>query len=393
MSRDVWIIVAGFMAAMHVGKLPPAVPVLQQDLGLSLVQAGILLSLVQGAGMLLALVLGSYSTKIGLKRCMVLGLVLLAAASSLVMVPQSLVMLFVLRGIEGFGFLCITLTGAAYLRQLVSAQQLQVKLGIWSAYMGGGMGITLLLTPILLGSFTWQQTWGIYGAMSLVLAIIVMFRLPPPAVTQQPTQVLQILKQVCTHIPAWLLAAVFALYAGQWLCLVGFLPTIYEQNQISLTTAGALTAVVAMSNALGTAWCGRLLQSGVAAVNLIRIGFCVMMFSALSFYSLDAYLPFILQYACVVAFSLVGGFVPASVFSQAMHVAPQAQAIPATIGLTLQCSALSQFILPPLAASLVGWSQTWVGLGLAMCVLCVCGLVLVNRLFATQDLRLTNQKG
>ena len=57
MQRDGWIIVAGFMAAIHVGKLPPAVPVLQRELGISLVEAGILLSLVQGAGMLLALLL------------------------------------------------------------------------------------------------------------------------------------------------------------------------------------------------------------------------------------------------------------------------------------------------------------------------------------------------
>ena len=61
MRRELWIIVAGFMAAVHVGKLPASVPVLTQSLGLSLVQAGILLSLVQGAGMLSALLLGSYS--------------------------------------------------------------------------------------------------------------------------------------------------------------------------------------------------------------------------------------------------------------------------------------------------------------------------------------------
>lgn len=77
MSKDLWIIVAGFVAAMHIGKLPPAVPVLQAELGISLVQAGFLLSLVQGAGMLFALTLGSYTEKIGLKRCIVLGLLLL----------------------------------------------------------------------------------------------------------------------------------------------------------------------------------------------------------------------------------------------------------------------------------------------------------------------------
>lgn len=37
------VIAAGVVAALHVGKLPPALPALQQVLGVSLVQAGFLL--------------------------------------------------------------------------------------------------------------------------------------------------------------------------------------------------------------------------------------------------------------------------------------------------------------------------------------------------------------
>tara|TARA_Y100001001_G_scaffold163889_1_gene194252 strand:+ start:7364 stop:7603 length:240 start_codon:yes stop_codon:yes gene_type:complete len=49
---DVVVLLAGITAALHVGKLPPAIPVLQQELGITLVQSGFLLSLVQLAGML-----------------------------------------------------------------------------------------------------------------------------------------------------------------------------------------------------------------------------------------------------------------------------------------------------------------------------------------------------
>lgn len=61
-----WIVVAaGVSASLHVGKLPPAVPVLQQELGISLVQAGFLLSTVQVAGMALGLVVGLGADKWG----------------------------------------------------------------------------------------------------------------------------------------------------------------------------------------------------------------------------------------------------------------------------------------------------------------------------------------
>ena len=59
--RDLWIILAGYLAAMHVGKLSAVIPILQQDLGLSFTQAGFSLSLVQGAGMLFALCIGNAS--------------------------------------------------------------------------------------------------------------------------------------------------------------------------------------------------------------------------------------------------------------------------------------------------------------------------------------------
>src|SRR6185312_4893994 len=48
-----WIVVvlAGVTAAMHIWKLPTAIPVIQHELGMSLVQAGVLLGVVQVAGM------------------------------------------------------------------------------------------------------------------------------------------------------------------------------------------------------------------------------------------------------------------------------------------------------------------------------------------------------
>ncbi|WP_267970593.1 hypothetical protein [Acinetobacter towneri] len=39
-DQGFWIVAAGFMAAMHIGKLPPTVPNLRAERGVSLVQAG-----------------------------------------------------------------------------------------------------------------------------------------------------------------------------------------------------------------------------------------------------------------------------------------------------------------------------------------------------------------
>ena len=72
------VVAGGVAAALHIGKLPPAVPALQASLGIGLVQAGFLLSLVQVAGMSLGLSVGLMADAIGLRRSMLGGLALLA---------------------------------------------------------------------------------------------------------------------------------------------------------------------------------------------------------------------------------------------------------------------------------------------------------------------------
>jgi hypothetical protein len=80
-------------------------------------------------------------------------------------------------------------------------------------------------------------------------------------------------------------------------------------------------------------------------------------------------LPAWLRYGAVLAFSAVGGLIPATLFSLAVRVAPQAQAVPTVMGLMIQWSALGQFAGPPLVAAWAArqgdWSQTWVVTGSA----------------------------
>ena len=77
------VVLAGVAAALHLGKLPPAVPALQATLGIDLVEAGFLLSLVQVAGMFLGIVFGLMADAIGLRRSMLAGLAVVTVASVL----------------------------------------------------------------------------------------------------------------------------------------------------------------------------------------------------------------------------------------------------------------------------------------------------------------------
>ena len=146
------VVLAGISAALHVGKLPPALPVLRDALGISLLQAGFLLSLVQVAGMTLGLAMGAAADALGLRRTMVLGLAILSACSFLGGLATTPEALLLLRAGEGAGFLLATLPAPGLIRRLVEPARLSGTLGLWGAYMPFGTALALLLGPAVLAA-------------------------------------------------------------------------------------------------------------------------------------------------------------------------------------------------------------------------------------------------
>ena len=142
------VIFSGVVAALQIGKLPPALPELSQTLGLSLMQSGFLLSLVQLAGMTLALAVGLSADGLGLKRSMLAGLLVLGFASVMGATADSVFSLMVWRALEGVGFLWVTLPAPGLIRKLVSEQHMRKLLGYWGAYMPAGTALTLLVGPL-----------------------------------------------------------------------------------------------------------------------------------------------------------------------------------------------------------------------------------------------------
>ena len=381
------VILAGVSAALHVAKLPPAIAALQAGLGISLLQAGFLLSLVQAAGMSAGVAFGVLADGLGLKRSMLIGLVLLSAASALGAGARSVPLLMALRALEGFGFLLVVLPAPGLVRRLVPPQRLSRMLGFWGTYMPFGTALALLAGPLWIGAFGWRAWWwllaGVSAAMALWLARAVPDLPAPPAATGS-TPWRQRLRQTLGAPGPWLVALTFAVYAGQWLAVIGFLPTIYLQAGVSGAATGLLTALAAAVNMAGNVAAGRLLQAGQPPTRLLRSGFIVMALAAAAAFAEVAGcgLPAALRYAAVLLFSLVGGLIPSTLFSLAVRLAPGEQTLSSTVGWMQQWSAFGQFSGPPLVAWIAGhaggWQWTWVATG----VCSLLGLGLAARIAA-----------
>lgn len=385
MPAACWILAAAIGAALHIGKLPPALPVLERDLGVTLVQAGFLLSMVQFAGMLLGLLTGLAVQRVGLRRSMIAGLFVLAAASALGALAHGAAWLLVTRALEGLGFLWVVLPGPGLLRRFVPTHRINRMMGVWGTYMPLGTSLALLMGPsvMLLGSpdSGWRWWWCILSVVVLGFGLALILRVPSdhphpgaPAAPLTSQAGKGLLRRTLCSGPVWLLALSFGMYSGQWLAVVGFLPSIYAKAGIAATMAAWLTALAASFNIIGNVAAGRLLERGSSPVALLITGFVVMGSSAMLAFS-SGIGPW-WKYAAVLAFSAVGGLIPGTLFSLAIRLAPGPQAVATTVGWMQQWSSAGQFFMPPLMAWVAVNAGGWQWTGWVSASFCALGLVL-----------------
>jgi CP family cyanate transporter-like MFS transporter len=370
-----WVFAGGVSAALHVGKLAPALPALRDALGIGWVEAGFLLSLVQLAGMTLGLAIGLSAGRLGLKRAMVTGLLVLSVASMLGAQATDAGALMVLRAAEGLGLLLATVPAPGLLRRLVPPDRIAPMLGLWGAYMPLGTALALLLGPLVIGAVGWPLWWQVLGAATLFMALAIALAVPRDAhaaVAPAGAWRQQLRRTLGTRGPWWL-ALSFGVYSAQWLAVIGFLPTIYAGLGLPAAWSGPATALVAAANILGNVASGRLLQRGVPAPTLLRIGYGTMgLMAVLTFAPLlptDA-TGSTLRLAAVAVFSAVGGLIPGSLFSLSVRLAPGEGAVSTTVGWVQQWSSFGQFMGPPAFAWVAGrsggWHWSWLGTGLCM---------------------------
>ena len=363
-----WIVIlGGVCAALHVAKLPPAIPVLQQALGITLVEAGFLLSMVQLAGMVLGAVAGLTADGIGLRRSMTGGLWLLAAASLAGGWAQDVGTLLLLRAVEGMGFLMATVPAPSLLRRTVAPSHLTRMLGFWGAFMPFGTAMALLTGPGIMAVIGWPGWWWLIGLLSAAMALWVRARVPADPPHHGPllagagwgTR----LRQTLGSAGPWLGALTFGVYSAQWLAVIGFLPALYAASGWGGALGALLTALVAAVNMLGNIAAGRLLSHGWAPQRLLWIGFGAMALgSTLAFAAFTEHTP-VLRYLGALLFSAVGGLIPGSLFGLAPRLAPGDRTVATTVGWFMQWSAAGQMSGPPLVAWVAsrvgGWQWTW----------------------------------
>ncbi len=358
------VILSGVIAASHLGKVPPAIEALRGDLQISLVQAGFLLSLMQFAGMTIGLLVGLYCDRLGARRSLLCGQFILLLASLAGAFASSAGALLLLRGAEGVGLLMVVLPTPGLLRRTVAAEHLPLHMGLWGCYVALGTALAFFIGPVVIDACGWR-CWWLVPAGASALAIMLLARgLPREAAAPHREA-----RRLVISADALLVGLAFALYAGQWLAVVGFAPSLFADRHATPMLSGSLSALIALANILGSLAAAAVLHRGGRLGPLLVTGYAGMTLMAFAAFSpLLAASP-AQQYLAILLFSAFGGLLPGCLFLLAVRSAPDEGLIASTVGQVQQMTSLGMCLLPPLVAKASalagGWQATWWISGLA----------------------------
>lgn len=373
-------ILGGIAAALHIGKVPPAIPMLRAELGIDLVAAGWLMGLVSALGAAAGILIGRFTDYLTHRRAMILGLALLIAGSLIGALTHSQTVIFASRALESVGLIMVSVAAPGLIAASVALRDMGLAFAFWGIWVPVGVSVMMMISPFLLPSFGWQGSWVFAAMLSLVPMIALMLmHVPKPQTAGHPaTSLLTSVKLTASRPVSWILSGIFAAYSASFMSLFGFLPTLLiEEMGVSLAAASIMTALAVLANGVGNVLGGVFARWGAPRWVLIG-GPCVML-TLTAFIVFGHDFPLWMRYGASVLYAISGGVLPATIMGSLPVYAPRRDLVGTFSGFVMQGSNIGQVFGPMLLASIVaasGWqgapfyiaAATGLGLVLALCL-------------------------
>ncbi|MGK6315978.1 MFS transporter [Neorhizobium sp. DT-125] len=352
-------VLGGIAAALHVGKVPPAIPLLRSELGMDLVAAGWLMGLVSALGAACGFVVGRFTDYLTHRRSMILGLALLIAGSLIGAATLSEPVLFASRALESVGLIMVSVAAPGLIASSIDPRDTGLALALWGVWMPVGVAVMMMFSPFLLPSFGWQGSWVFAAILSLIpmLALLTMKTAQPQTTGQPSTSLPASVRLTASRPVSWILSGIFVAYSASFMSVFGFLPTLLiEEMGIGLTAASIMTALAVLANGVGNVLGGVLARWGAPRWILIA-GPCVML-TLTAFVVFGHGFPLWMRYASSVLYAVSGGVLPATIMGSLPVYAPRRDLVGTFSGFVMQGSNIGQVFGPMLLASIVaasGW--------------------------------------
>ena len=375
-----WAILALIMAAQtmaNVGPLgiPAIAPLIRQDLGLSIAQAGSFLSAYYVGASLMSLPAGWMADRWGVMVTMALGQGIIAAGLYTVTGTASFSLLMVVMAFAGMGYGMLNPTTAKAAIAWFPRRQRATAVGLKQVGLplGGAIGASIL--PPLALWFGWRPTVAVPASLVAVLAVGTWFLYrDPPAAADAGGQSVgpSSLRSVLGNRDLWLVSSATLIFAGMQTVWMSFLVLyLTEVVRISLVHAGRYLVMAQVTGMAGRVIFGMLsdrLFGGRRRIVLVIAGAGSTACSLVMAVTGPGTGVWVLA-PLTLCFGFFGiGWNGVQHTLMAELVGPRGAGT--AIGLGLAISSLGVTICPPIfglaAERLGGFALPWAGLGVAM---------------------------
>jgi MFS family permease len=370
----IWIaFLAGCVAAFQIGKTFASLALIIDELSLSLVQAGLILSLFSLIAAIAGAGFGLLADRVGHLRMALVGLALSAAGSFIGAQVSSLEFLLLSRLLEGFGFILTIVALPSLISRSASEQDRPLAMGLWGAFMPAGIGMSMLITPLLVDWHGWRGLWNDVGIMMLIWAMVLYLGFRRSAAP--PGLQLKLLDFVANllRLGPLLVVAGFVCYSSLYQSLTAFLPTMLVTGyDVPLAQAAHFGAIVVVGNIIGNVSAGWLIGRGFAPWKLLTVSFVVMGLCAMLVFA--SITEPVFKVAAGFLFSAFGGMFPGTAFVLAARYSPSPAQMALMAGFMLQGAGIGQTLGPLMVSSVVEIANDWNYANLVVAAMAAIGL-------------------
>jgi MFS family permease len=355
----IWIaFLAGCIGAFQIGKTFASLALIIDELSLSLVQAGLILSLFSLIAAFAGAGFGLLSDRVGHLYMAMTGLLISAGGAFLGATAAGIELLLLSRLIEGLGFILAIVALPSLISRSATERSRPLAMGLWGAFMPAGIGMSMLITPGLVEWHGWRGLWNDIGIILLLWSVILYFAFR--ATTGKSGIHIGTSDFIANvlRLGPLLVVAGFVCYSSLYQSLTAFLPTILVTDySVTLAQAARFGALVVVGNVIGNLAAGWLIGRGVAPWKLLTISFIAMgLCASLVFASFSD--P-IVKTLSGFLFSAFGGLFPGTAFVLAARYSIHPSHMALMAGLMLQGAGIGQTIGPMMVSSMVEFSGSW----------------------------------
>ena len=274
---------ADFIAYVAIFSVPPVIGELARHFRVDYERAGLMMtaySVVRTAGSLAA---GIYSDRYGVKRFVLAGLGLVAAAGYFSAHAPSFGWLLVCRVLIGVGATVVFIPGLAAAIHLLPRERVNLASGAFLSSLYLGMSVALLATPILAARLGWQRALELYAAVTVAVGAVFIlltrdesFRKEPGPAAAEATR-----SSVAALLgtPLLLASGVYFLFLFQTYGLLTWLPeylkVVRQYSPAEVGSVSMLLGVVLIPGSVFAGWLSdRVGAWGVAVTGSLICAVC-----------------------------------------------------------------------------------------------------------------------